>query len=313
MNSKTITTNANNTIFGVYYGGGNGGTSYVQYDKTDVTGDYGVSTGTYNWNGTGTYQGHLNNYTAGTYRSGGNYMSDYDMEIVNTSAGTESGEAVCRTYFYAAQFSATNTGPVINNLTNCTVLTNFYGGGNLGGVKGDVTSKLMGTTHVHGSAFGAGYSASVSEVTIHNRDKVPPTININTGIISPQSGGTSDTYTWTNKTTINGTSLTTGSPTVEDTDGRKYFYTTKPLDNLGAVSGEVILTITGNCIVDNDVFGGGDASAVNNTTSPGDASTTVNISGNTQVLGNVYGGGNRGLVSGNATVNIRESEPITTP
>lgn len=302
-NSKTITTNATNTTFGVYYGGGNGGTSYVQLATGKDDGERIVP-----------YDFKISGYKPGNYvDASSGYMADYDMEIVNTSTGTNSGTAVYRSYFFGAQFSATNTGSITNNLTDCKVLTNFYGGGNLGGVKGNVTSILDGTTHVYGSAFGAGFSATVPDVTIHNKDKIAPEINVNTGIITPESGGTSTTYTWTNKTTINGTSLTTGSPTAEDTDGRKYFYTTKPLDNLGAVSGEVILTITGNCIVDNDVFGGGDASAVNNTTSPGDASTTVNISGNTQVLGNVYGGGNRGLVSGNATVNIRESEPITTP
>ena len=42
---KTVTTNATGTTFGVYYGGGNGGTSYVQYDKKDVT--VNDATGTY--------------------------------------------------------------------------------------------------------------------------------------------------------------------------------------------------------------------------------------------------------------------------
>ena len=54
------------------------------------------------------------------------------------------------------------------------------------------------------------------------------------------------------------------------------------------------------------VFGGGDDSAVSNTTTPANANTIVTLQGNTQVLGNVYGGGNRGLVSGSTTVNIQE-------
>ena len=298
-NSKTITTNATNTTFGVYYGGGNGGTSYVQYDKTDVTGDNGNSTGTYNWNGTGNNQGHLDNYVAGTYRSGDhNYMADYDTEIVNISTGTEKGQAVCRTYFYAAQFSATNTGPITNNLTNCTVLTNFYGGGNLGGVKGTVTSTLTGT-HVHGSAFGAGFSASIPEVTIHNRDKVPASIDINTGIITPQSGGTSTTYTWTNETSLGGQTLSTSHPAVLDVDGvvgNNYFYTEIPLVNLGTVTGDVSLTIDGTSTVAGNVFGGGNESkSLNN--------TTVNINGGT-ISSDVYGGGNQATVGGGTTVNL---------
>lgn len=305
-NSKTITTIANNTIFGVYYGGGNGGTSYVQYAKSD--GEQTVSS-TFNWKSTG----RLDQYTAGSYRDEATgYKADYDMEIVNLSTGTNQNRAVYRTYMFAAQFSATNTGPITNHLTDCTVLTNFYGGGNLGGVKGDVTSTLDGTTHVYGSAFGAGFSASVPEVTIHAEDKTPPTIDVNTGIITPESGGTSTTYTWTHESTLGGQNLSTSNRTVT-VDGKNYFYTEKSLDNLGAVSGVVTLTIKGNSIIGTEgdattgnVYGGGDASAVINTTTPENASTTVNLQGNAEVLGNVFGGGNEGVVSGSATVNIEQ-------
>ena len=295
-NSKKITTTANNTVFTVYYGGGNGGTSFVQYDKTD--GEQTVSD-SFNWGGTG----HLNNYNAGSYRDEETgYMADYDMEIVNLSTGTNKNRAVYRSYFYSAQFSATNTGPIINKLTNCTVLTNFYGGGNLGGVVGNVTSTLDGTTHVYGSVFGAGFSATVPDVIIHNKDKVAPTINVNTGIITPESGGTSTTYTWTNEETINNTNLTTGSPTATDTDGKKYYYTEKSLDNLGAVNGNVSLSLEGDTTIDADVYGGGDASAV---TGAGH-SVTVTLKGNTTVNGSVFGGGNNGKVEGSTTVNIEE-------
>ena len=305
-NSKTITTIANNTIFGVYYGGGNGGTSYVQYDKSD--GEQTVSS-TFNWESTG----RLNQYTAGSYRNEATgYKADYDMEIVNLSTGTNQNRAVYRTYMFAAQFSATNTGPITNHLTDCTVLTNFYGGGNLGGVKGDVTSTLDGTTHVYGSAFGAGFSASVPEVTIHAKDKTPPTIDVNTGIITPESGGTSTTYTWTHETSLGGQELSTTNRTVT-VGGKNYFYTEKSLDDLGSVSGTVTLTIKDDCKIGTDgdpttgnVYGGGDASAVINTTTPENASTTVNLQGNAEVLGNVFGGGNEGVVSGSATVNIEQ-------
>lgn len=309
VSGKTVTTHATGTTFGVYYGGGNGGTSYVQYSSTDVT-VADVTNGNYNWTSTSGDNGKLDSYTAGTYRSGDgnkNYMADYDMEIVNTSTGTDSKKAVFRTYFYAAQFSKTDTGPITNSLTDCIVLTNFYGGGNLGGVNGNVTSTLAGSTHVIGSAFGAGFSASAPQVTIQNKNKDYPEINIYTGIITPQSDGTSTTYTWTDKSTINGTGLSTGSPIAEDTDGTKYFFTEKSLNNLGAVSGAVTLTIKDNSIIDNNVYGGGDASAVSNTTTPANASTTVNLQGNAHVFGNVFGGGNEGLVSGSTTVNIGET------
>lgn len=312
-NGKTITTNATNTIFGVYYGGGNGGTSYVQYDNYDKEQNVGFSL-------------NLSGYTPGSYRNGnGNYMADYDMEIVNTSAGTNQNRAIYRTYFFAAQFSATNTGSITNNLTDCKVLTNFYGAGNLGGVKGNVTSTLT-DTKVLGSAFGAGFSATVPNVIIHNKDKNSPTINANTGIITPQSHGTGTTYTWCYKNTTTGVivpsgvvipnNVSTGSPNFEY-NNKKYYYTEVSLENLGAVSGTVTLTITGSdekgSVIGTEgddttgnVYGGGDASAVINTTTPATASTIVNISGKTLVRGNVFGGGNKGEVSGSATVNIQQ-------
>lgn len=314
-NDKTIITNATNTIFGVYYGGGNGGTSYVQYEKTD--GEQTVSS-TFAWGTTGK----INNYNAGGYKNATiGYMADYDMEIVNLSTGTNRNRAVYRTYFYAAQFSATNTGSITNNLTDCTVLTNFYGAGNLGGVKGNVTSTLT-DTQVYGSAFGAGFSATVPDVTIHNKNKTAPTINVNTGIITPESGGDGTTYTWTNETSLGGQTLSTSNPAVTNVtiDGKtkNYYYTEASLANLGAVSGTVSLTITGSdekgSVIgtegDNttgNVYGGGDASTVSNTSNPASASTIVNINGKTEIFGNVFGGGNEGEVSGSATVNIGET------
>lgn len=303
-NDKTITTNATNTVFKVYYGGGNGGTSYVQY-KAAV--DNTASANNYNWNTTGK----VNDYSAGKYVNlDDGYQANYDMEIVRESTGTTPGQAVFRTYYYSAQFSATNTGSITNNLNGCTVLTNFYGAGNLGGVNGNVTSTLT-DTHVLGSAFGAGYSATIPDVTIYNKDKNVPTIDVNTGIITPQSGGTGTTYTWTNQTSLDGHTLSTAHPTITDVtidgDTRNYFYTEVSLNNLGAVSGAVSLTITGTdnkgSVVGN-VYGGGDASTVSNSTDPDNASTTVTITGNTTILGDVFGGGNRGDVSGSVTVNI---------
>ena len=313
---KTVTTNATGTTFGVYYGGGNGGTSYVQYDSTDKI--FNDATVNYDW-GSGSY-GKLNNYTPNTYRSDGkNYMADYEMEIVNTSTGTDTKKAVFRTYFYAAQFSATNTGPITNNLTDCKVLTSFYGGGNLGGVIGDVTSTLT-NTEVQGSAFGAGYSASVPEVTIYNKDKTAPTVNVYTGIITPtpEDSGTSTTYTWTNETSLGGQTLSTSNPAVTNVDGKNYFYTKEPLENLGTVKGKVTLKIEGTTTVGESVYGGGEESGV-------DGNTIVTVNGGTigtagkggAEYGNVYGGGKgkekdvkAGLVKGNATVSISGSPTI---
>ena len=209
------------------------------------------------------------------------------------------------------------------------MLTNFYGGGNLGGVVGNVTSILDGTTHVYGSVFGAGYSATVPNVTIHNKDKVAPSIDVNTGIITPQSGGSGTTYTWTDKTSLGGQALSTTNRTVT-VGGVNYFYTEKSLENLGAVSGNVTLTLKGDSKVGTiakaettledgttvhvgelmpgtgNVFGGGESSYVTGAANK----VTVNIEGNTHVLGNVFGGGDEGVVEGSTQVNIR---PTSTP
>ena len=323
VSGKTVTTRATGTTFGVYYGGGNGGTSYVQYASTDETVND-VTAGTYSWTTNSNGNGKLDGYTPGSYRGNGNknYMADYEMEIVNTSAGTDDKKAVFRTYFYAAQFSATNTGSITNNLTDCTVLTNFYGGGNLGGVNGNVTSTLAGATRVVGSAFGAGFSAKAPEVTINNKDKDYPTINIYTGMITPtpKSSGSSTIYTWTHETSVGGNTLSTSNPKALNVEGKNYFYTEKSLDGLGSVTGKVTLTITDDTVIESKVFnddgtvktdaiggvyGGGDESAVKKKEGVADSgNTTVILQGNAEILGNVFGGGNEGLVEGSTEVNI---------
>ena len=226
-------------------------------------------------------------------------MADYDLTITNVSTGTNSNKAIYRSYFYAAQFSATNTGSITNTLKDCTVRDNFYGGGNLGGVIGDMTSTLKGETKVLGSAFGAGFSASIPEVTIREKDKTPPSIDVNTGIITPQGEATSTTYTWTNETSLGGKTLSTGNPAVTGVGGKNYFFTEKSLENLGTVTGTVSFTIEGDSEITHDVYGGGNESAV-------DGNVTVTLTGNARVNGNVFGGGNKGVVEGKAIVNIEE-------
>ena len=316
VSGKTITTSATNTTFTEYYGAGNGGTNYVQYandDKTD-----GPRTAA-QWSSLLTTSGN-GKYSPKKYiNTAKGYHANYDYEEINPSTGTTTSGSIDRIYYYSAQFATTNTGNVTSTLTNCTIEKNFYGGGFLGGVTGSVTSTLT-DTRVMGSVFGAGYSASAGTVTIHNTDKTPPSANTYTGMIKPQSGGTSTTYNWTHETSVGGNNLSTGSPAALNVDGKNYFYTEIPLNNLGAVSGTVTLTLQGdtkvgtlndNSLVEGtgDVYGGGDASAVKNTTTPANASTIVTLKGNTEILGNVFGGGNRGDVSGSATVNIVEDEP----
>ena len=301
---KTVTTRATGTTFTEYYGAGNGGTNYVQYDKTDVSTSGPYSTATWNTTVNGKYHPRQ-------YRSSGNapntYEADYDYEVINISTGTSHGLVVNRSYYYSAQFATTNTGNVTNTLKGCTVENNFYGAGFLGGVNGTVTSTLD-STRVMGSAFGAGYSASIPTVNIYNIDKTPPVANIYTGLIKPQSGGTYTVYKWDHN------HGTTSSPvTVNPNSDTAWFYTELPLDNLGTVSSTATLIIKGNSEIGTmqgepgsqtlkpgtgNVYGGGDQSAVA-------GNTTVILQQGATVLGNVYGGGNKGPVGGNSSVTLQ--------
>ena len=310
VSGKTVTTSATGTTFNQFFGAGNGGTNYVQYKNTDATG-VPVS----DWSST------INsNYHPGKYRNTAQgYEANYDLEVINYSTGDVGGNVVNRSYYYSAQFATTNTGNVTSTLKDCTINTNFYGGGFLGGVAGNITSTLN-NCNVKGAVFGAGYSASAGTVSIGNNDKNPPVVNTYTGMIKPQTGGTSTTYYWTHD------KGTTSSPITAATeaDPHNYFYTEIPLNNLGEVSGNVKLTIegsksieckkvktddSGNPIYDehgkiqydgtrpDGVFGGGDESKVK-------GNIIVNLKGNVEVNGNVFGGGNNGEVGGSTEVNI---------
>lgn len=306
ISGKTVTTNATGTTFNQYFGAGNGGTNYMQYANTDATG-VPIS----DWSST------INsNYHLGKYRNTAQgYEANYDLEVINYSTGDGNGKFVNRSYYYSAQFATTNTGNVTSTLTDCTINTNFYGGGFLGGVTGNVTSTLNNCT-VKGAAFGAGYSASAGTVDIHNKDKVPPVPNIYTGMIKPQSGGTSTTYYWTHD---KGSTSSPITPATE-TDPKNYFYTEIPLDNLGAVSGNVTLTINGTTTVGKSVYGGGEESGVGGNTEVTVTSGTIGVEGQGGAeYGNVYGGGkgktddkDAGSVKGNTEVNISQAEGKTT-
>lgn len=300
-----VTTQATGTTFGVFYGAGNGGTNYMQYASTDATinvdEENGTDYNTYDWE----ENGNLKSYTPLTYRNKATgYHAKYELEMINSSAGTQDN-AVNRTYLYAAQFATTNTGAVSSTLTDCTVTDNFYGAGNLGGVNGDVTSLLQGTTKVLGNVFGAGFSAQIPTVDIYSKEYTKPQRDVNTTVITPPVYPTPTTYTWTNETTIGETTLSKSSPDYTGPKGN-YLFTEVPLNNLGTVSGDVNLSIEGTCEIGGDVYGGGDESNVT-------GSTTINLKGGT-INGSVYGGarGNETTAPtvGNTNVNLNPTATI---
>ena len=230
--------------------------------------------------------------------------------------------------------------PITTTITDCTFNGNFYGGGNLGAVGGDVTSILQGHTVVKGSVFGAGFSASIPSLPFHDKSSVNYTYQDFAGFI--HDGGldykkydadvtddeTGETihkagdiiyYTWIHDvpTEWNISNLGTGNDKTKTFEypagsGNWYIYTTESLTGLGTVSGNATLTIRGTSEVGTlkegvlkagtgNVFGGGAQSAVT-------GNTTVKLLENANILGNVFGGGDQGEVGGSAKVNIMVPE-----
>jgi hypothetical protein len=329
MTGKMVTTTAKGTTFGVFYGGGNGGNSYYRQLQND--GDQASShIGTwddkgYNWDG---FTPVLTKYDDGSESETGyteqqnktrkvdnkGYHAEYEFEVFNQSNGL-SDEITQRGFIHWIQFGITKTGNVMNTLNNCIVEENFFGGGNLATVDGTVTSTLTNTI-VKGNVYGAGFSADIPTFKVHNKEnKVFPSMDF-AGIITDGSVPYASTeYEWTDDLNGMTKSERMASPTYEK-DGKWYCYTWNSLDDLGVVKNNVKISLDGNSKVGTmvveetsqilkegtgNVYGGGDASAVN-------GNTTVILAGNAEVFGNVFGGGNRGEVSGTATVNIEYEE-----
>lgn len=275
---KTVTTFATGTTFGTYYGAGNGGTSYYRDRKVN---EYGAQD--YSWS---TYA--TSNFTRGSYNSSYGVQANYEYEYF-AWAGGNSTNNVARFYTNYATLSFAQTNDVTSTLTGCTVLNDFYGGGNLGKVSGNATSVLTDCT-VKGSAFAAGYSASIPTVKVFNESafNTEPSYNGNVGIYNQGVYPDYTLYTWSNTGSTSNT-LTT-------TDGNNYIYTSKTLTGLGSVSGQAKITLNGGT-VEGSVFGGGNESETN-------GATTVTINDNARIVGNVFGGGNLADVSGATAVNI---------
>lgn len=315
---KTITTRANGTIFGTFYGGGNGGNSYFRDNKDD--GDWASSTignwdtRAYRWKNfnplgiipldspyydsiafpdsqhTGT-----NDKTTQLYFDTINYgyHARYEYETFNQSNGVKN-EVTMRGFIHWIQFGTTITSNVSNTLKGCIVEENFYGGGNMGTVTGTVTSILDSCT-VLGNVFGAGYSADVPTFNIHDKiaTQTPPKNFPTIDAAGTITDGTTPlvydvvgedtivrTYKWTND--LNGL---TKKERVRDPgyqkDGKWYCYTWQSLEGLGAVTSDVTLTIKGK--------------------------STVGTLENGMVkhgTGNVYGGGDESTVGGGTVVKI---------
>lgn len=280
---KTVTTTANNTTFGEYYGAGFGGTATTY--TNDVDGNLGIGS-VYDYPDYFTTYYLSNDPNKGRldYKSGYGIGNCYKFEYLIHSRGHIT---VARFYTGYASFSLATTGNVVNDLNNCTILNSFFGAGCQGMVDGTVTSTLTDCT-VLGSAFGGGYKAAANEVDVYPETKPLPysVYTAETGIFSDFGQVEPETYHWkqgnqSNQNTVSGTTL----------------YTSKDIElsNLGNVKKKIKITVKGNSTVNGSVFGGGFESKSL-------SDTEVQILGNAKVLGNIYGGGNMGEVGGNTKV-----------
>ena len=306
---KRVITTATNCKFDTFFGAGYGGNSYSRFTPNNINninGDYGESS----WN---TFL--TNNYKQEYKSTYGGVSVTYFTQYLPMSNNKEN---VARLLIDFVSFSLATTRNVTSKLTGCTITDNFYGGGSLGKVEGPVSSTLT-NCKVQGNVFGAGYSASKPFVAVMNKGnfKTAPSFDSNLGVYFEPVFPDTVHYTWVHR-------VEEVNTTQKAIDTAAHFlYTNVDISetNLGSVSGAVTLTIDGDSEIGTlegepgsqtlkantgNVYGGGDASTVNNTTNPTAAKTTVTIQGNTTVHGNVYGGGNKGIVSGSTKVNIKE-------
>ena len=222
-----------------------------------------------------------------------------------------------RTYRHEAQFTATEVREVNSTLTDCTVLQDFYGGGNLGKVTGNVTSTLLNTT-IWGSAYGGGNSSDVPSFPIHDKESVVfpwrdlASINHAGSLDYVRDDGEIRYYKWIHDLP-EGVTASTNNPAFQY-EGGWYCYTEKDMTNLGSVGGNTILNVNGNSKIygvreeldggiaqtfyDGAAFGGGNESAVF-------GNSTVTVDGDDDILvSNVYGGGNVATTGGSSNVVI---------
>ena len=298
-NEKTVTTTANNCTFGTYFGAGYGGNSYSRqapFNYNNVT--------KVDWNewikgnkkaeNDANYNGYQQDYKNKNYNRGifEGVSTQFSYQFLPMSDNTSN---VGRLFIEYVKFSLATTRKVTSTLNNCTVTGNFYGGGSLGKVDGDVTSTLNNCT-VNGNAFGAGFSASLPTVAVDSIGfRTEPKYNENAGTFSQGVKGTTTTYTWAHHDDVNST-----ENAIDKTN--HILYTTEDLTTLGTVTGKVTLNIDGTTTVGGNVdggnvYGGGESS---------DATGDVNVNILNGSMTDVYGGGKgqTTIVGGDVTVNI---------
>ena len=315
---RTVTTTATGCTFGTFFGAGYGGNSYSRQaprnhnDMMNFPHNDNQAGNHSSWNNW------LQQYYTQEYKSTyGGVSTQFNYQFIPMSSNTSN---VARIFVEYVKFSLATTHSVTSTLKHCTIENNFYGGGSLGKVEGDVTSVLEGCA-VKGNVFGAGYSASQPTVLVDAIGfEVEPyyyeelgTYRI--GVKYKENDNYKPIeYTWEHAQTV------TSQNAIDKI--HHILRTTVDLEksNLGSISGNVTLTLKGNTTVGTleggilkpktgNVYGGGEESHVTKQEGHEDTTgnTTVNLEGSVQVLGNVYGGGDNGPVQGDSKVNIQDT------
>ena len=312
---RTVKTTATNCEFGTYFGAGYGGNSYSRQTPYNYNNKMNIE-----WNkwvkgeikaeNDNNFNGYKRDYKKVTTGNRGIFegvSTQFSYQFLPMSGNKDN---CARLFIDYVMFSLATTHGITSNLTGCTVTGNFYGGGSLGKVAGNVTSTLDGCT-VNGNVFGAGFSANLPTVEVDSIGfRIEPYYYEALGTYRTGVKGKTTTYTWEQNSTMT-------NPVDIDPD-RPILYTKENLakSNLGSVAGNVTLTIKGNSVIGTagdttkgNVFGGGEESyvtpsIVNGNPVANTGNTIVNIQGNTEVLGNVFGGGDSGEVQGSTQVNI---------
>ena len=284
-NGTAITINADGTTFGEFYGGGYGGTALTRVRAEQNSG--------VNFDNDLDFPIAFTFYTKARLERNGEineFGTGYDFEYFLYSGGN--GTGVARFYVDYASLSLATVQQVTATLVNCTLLSDFYGGGCQGRVEGNITSTLKNCI-VNGSAFAGGYTATATPCLVYPTTQPAYSKYIKAiGSFTPFGTVTPNICYWTQVTNL--------KEPYADID-KKEIYTTVDMSKMGEVQGNTTLTITGSTQIAGSVYGGGNMSKVV------DGQTMVIVNGADVLINNsVFGGGNQAEVTGNTNVYVKD-------
>lgn len=286
VTGKNVTINATGTTFGEFYGGGYGGTALTRSEAEGETVDF---------NSNRPFDLSFQNYYAAKrlkYDESLGIPVNYALQYFMYAGG--GGRGVQKfNVDYARLSLAAVLGNINANLTDCTILNNYYGGGCQGSVTGNITSTLN-NCKVHGSAFAGGYTANATPCLVATTQQ--PAYSefiISLGFFTPFGEAQTEEFYW---------KPSDGEHEVGSSDDtNKYLYTSeKKFTRMGEVDGNTTIEIKGaNSHIHGSVFGGGNASKVK-------GNTKVHIKDG-RIDGNVFGAGNQASVTGKTDVIIGDN------